>query len=71
VPGQAFRVDAHAIAALYLRGTLLAKLPAERVSTAFLEAFEAFLKTVHARGIVHLDTGGGSNMLMEAPRMMF
>ncbi|MBK6866005.1 MAG: hypothetical protein IPG91_22120 [Ideonella sp.] len=64
VPGQAFRVDAHAIAARYLRGTLLAKLPAERVSTAFLEAFEAFLKTVHARGIVHLDTGGGSNMLM-------
>lgn len=64
IPGEAFRVDGHAIAARYLSGTVLAKLPPERVDTAFLEAYESFLASVHARGIVHLDTGGGSNMLM-------
>ena len=66
IPGQAFRVDGHASAARYLDGTVLAKLPPERVGTEFLQAFEAFLSAVHARGIVHLDTGGGSNMLMLA-----
>lgn len=65
VPGDAFRVDCHAIAARYLSGTLLAKLSAERADTAFLEAYETFLAAVHGRGIVHLDTGGGSNMLMQ------
>ncbi len=66
VPGQAFRVDGHAIAARYLSGTVLAKLPGEQVGSAFLESYEALLAAVHARGIVHLDTGGGSNMLMQA-----
>lgn len=66
IPGDAFRVDAHAIAARYLDGTLFAKLPAERVTVAFLESYEALLAAVHGRGVVHLDTGGGSNMLMLA-----
>ena len=34
VPADAFRLDAHAIAARYLPGTTLAKLPPARVSTA-------------------------------------
>lgn len=66
IPAEAFRVDGHASAARYLHGTVLAKLPPERVGTDFLQAYEAFLGAVHARGIVHLDTGGGSNMLMLA-----
>lgn len=64
VPGDAFRVDAHALAARYLPGTTLARLPAGRIDTPFLEALECLLRQVHARGIVHLDTRGGGNMLM-------
>jgi hypothetical protein len=66
IPGEAFHVDGHAIAARYLRGRVLAELTAEQVDTAFLESYESFLAAVHARGIVHLDTGGGSNMLMQS-----
>ena len=51
VPGQAFRVDGHAVAAHYLSGTVLAKLPGEQFGTAFLESYEALLAAVHARGI--------------------
>jgi hypothetical protein len=66
VPADAFRLDAHAIAARYLPGTTLAKLPPGRVSTAFLEALERLVRRVHERGIVHLDTRGNGNMLMMA-----
>lgn len=64
VPGEAFRVDGHAIAARYLPGTILAKLPGERIGPQFLEALEALLARIHERGIVHMDTRGASNMLM-------
>lgn len=65
IPHDAFRVDGHALAARHLPGTLLSSLPAERVSTPFLEALETLLLRVHACGVVHLDTGGGSNLLMQ------
>lgn len=64
VPTEAFRLDAHAIAARYLPGTTLAELPAGRIDTRFLEALEGLLRRVHQRGLVHLDTGGCGNMLM-------
>lgn len=64
VPADAFRLDAHAIAARYLPGTTLAELPPGRVSTSFLEALERLLQRVHQCGMVHLDTRGGGNMLM-------
>ena len=64
VPADAFRLDAHAIAARYLPGTTLAELPPGRVSTSFLEALERLLRRVHQCGMVHLDTRGGGNMLM-------
>ncbi|MFO1395289.1 MAG: hypothetical protein U1F09_16190, partial [Steroidobacteraceae bacterium] len=64
VPGDAFRLDAHAIAARYLPGRNLGKVDADAVTTPFLQAFEALFAEVHARGVVHLDTGGGANMLM-------
>ena len=64
VPTDAFRLDAHAIAARYLPGTTLAQLPAERIDTPFLEALERLLRRIHQRGLVHLDTRGSSNMLM-------
>lgn len=64
IPAEAFRLDAHAIAARYLPGTVLAEVPAERAGTAFLQSYEALLAAVHARGVVHLDTGGSRNMLL-------
>lgn len=64
VPGSAFRVDAHAIAARYIPGATLGKVPAEWLNAAFFTALERLLQQVHARGIVHLDTRGTGNMLM-------
>lgn len=64
IPSQAFRVDAFAIAARYVPGRTLARVEGALVSTAFLISLEALLEQVHARGLVHLDTRGGSNLLM-------
>lgn len=64
VPEDAFRVDADAIAARFVPGTILAKLEATVISPAFLERLENLLRAIHARGIVHLDTRGASNVLM-------
>ncbi len=48
VPADAFRLDAHAIAARYLPGTTLAKLPPGRVSTAFLEALRGLKRLLES-----------------------
>ena len=65
VPSQAFRVDAFAMAARYVPGRALARVAAAEVGTPYLAALEALLNRVHARGIVHLDTRGGGNLLMQ------
>jgi hypothetical protein len=54
IPSMAFRVDAFA----------MARVEAPEVSTAYLAALESLLRQVHARGLVHLDTRGGGNLLM-------
>jgi hypothetical protein len=64
VPGDAFRVDAFAMAARFVPGRPLADMPKGPVSTAYLLALEALLRQVHARGLVHLDTRGGGNLLL-------
>lgn len=64
VPAQAFRVDAFAMAARFVPGRALADTPDGPFSTEFLLALEALLRQVHARGIVHLDTRGGGNLLI-------
>ncbi|MEG0821036.1 MAG: hypothetical protein RR101_05205 [Burkholderiaceae bacterium] len=64
VPADAFRVDGYAIAARFVPGKILAKLEPAQVTPEFLEQLEALLRAVHARGIVHLDTRGASNLLM-------
>lgn len=66
VPAQAFRVDAFAMAARFVPGRALADTPDGPFSTEFLLALEALLRQVHARGIVHLDTRGGGNLLIDA-----
>jgi predicted Ser/Thr protein kinase len=64
VPGDAFRVDSHAIAARFIPGVTLGNVAAEQLNAPFFAALERLLQQVHARGIVHLDTRGTGNMLM-------
>jgi hypothetical protein len=64
IPSRAFRVDAFAMAARFVPGRTLARVDDAQMSTAFLTALEALLQQVHARGLVHLDTRGGGNLLM-------
>ncbi len=66
IPSQAFRVDAFAMAARFVPGRTLGRVEIEdgRMSAEFLAALEALLQQVHARGLVHLDTRGGNNLLM-------
>ena len=64
VPAQVFRVDAVSMAARFVPGRALADTPDGPFSTEFLLALEALLRQVHARGIVHLDTRGGGNLLI-------
>jgi hypothetical protein len=65
VPAQAFRVDAVSMAARYVPGRALADTPDGPFDTGFLLALESLLRQVHARGIVHLDTRGGGNLLIQ------
>jgi serine/threonine protein kinase len=65
VPSQAFRIDAHAMAARFVPGRSLALLQDDAIDTDYLAALEALLQQVHARGIVHLDNRGGGNLLLQ------
>jgi hypothetical protein len=66
IPSMAFRVDGFAMAARFVPGRTLGRveLDGEPLSAQFLAALEALLQQVHARGLVHLDTRGGNNLLM-------
>jgi hypothetical protein len=64
IPSQAFRVDALAMAARFVPGRALSDMPNGPVATEYLLALEALLRQVHARGLVHLDTRGGGNLLI-------
>ncbi len=63
VPAQAFRVDAHAIAARFVPGVTLDRAPREQMNESFFLALESLFRQVHARGLVHLDSRGSSNLL--------
>ena len=65
IPADAFRVDAFAMAARFVPGRALATVKkSDGVGTDYLVALEALLREVHARGLVHLDTRGGGNLLI-------
>ena len=64
IPSQAFRVDALSMAARFVPGRALADTPKGPFATEYLVALEALLQQVHARGLVHLDTRGGGNLLI-------
>jgi serine/threonine protein kinase len=64
VATTAFRVDAHALAVTYLAGVPMNRAAAERLNGRYFAALESLFDAMHARGIVHLDTRGGGNMLI-------
>ena len=65
IPDRAFRVDRFAMAARFVPGKTLARVDGEQMTTPYLQALEALLEQVHRRGVVHLDTRGGGNLLMQ------
>jgi hypothetical protein len=64
IPSQAFRVDALAMAARFVPGRSLVTVQRGDVGADYLTALEALLMRVHERGLVHLDTRGGGNLLL-------
>ena len=64
VAQTSFRVDRFAMAVSFMEGDSLGKVPPETVTPTYLEAFEQLLKTMHARGVVHLDVRGTGNVMM-------
>jgi serine/threonine protein kinase len=65
VPSSAFRLDPHALAFRYIEGASLGRVAIERQTGAYFAALESLLRRIHARGIVHLDTRGTGNVLMQ------
>jgi hypothetical protein len=63
VPAQPFLVDAFALAARFIPGKTLDRAPPEQMTEAFFVALEALFRAIHARGLVHLDSRGSSNVL--------
>lgn len=65
VPTEAFMVTPHMLAIEYIPGRVLNRVPKEEVSPAFLEECEEIIRSIHARHLVHLDTRGTSNWVMQ------
>ena len=51
VSQESFRIDREAMAVLFMEGSNIGREP-ERVTPAYLEAFEELLRAMHARGVV-------------------
>lgn len=62
VPPDAFRLDACALAFGYVDGLNYGKAPV--AVPAYFVALEALMRSMHARGIVHLDNRGSGNVLV-------
>ena len=63
VSQESFRIDREAMAVLFMEGSNIGREP-ERVTPAYLEAFEELLRAMHARGVVHLDERGTGNVMI-------
>jgi predicted Ser/Thr protein kinase len=65
VPQGAFRLDRHALAYRYVRGTSIARPGGGGLPAEFYAALERLLQEVHTRGIVHLDVRNARNILVD------
>jgi len=69
IPGIAehpVRVDAFALAYLFVEGRALNEFPAGQPPADFFLALEAAVKTMHTRGIAHLDLRNRGNVLVDS-----
>ena len=69
IPGIAenpVRVDAFALAYLFVEGRALNEFSAGQPSTDFFLALESAVKNMHARGIAHLDLRNRGNVLVSS-----
>lgn len=64
IPAQAFRIDRHALAFLFIPGMPLSVSGPEWHTQAYFAALERLLAQVHERGIVHLDVRSSRNVLV-------
>ena len=69
IPGIAenpVRVDAFALAYLFVEGRALNEFPTGQPSVDFFLALESAVKNMHARGIAHLDLRNRGNILVDS-----
>ena len=65
VPKNAVMVTPYTLAFEYIKGTNINLAPKELIDEEYLLKCEELLKRVHERGVVHLDTRGKSNWLVQ------
>lgn len=63
-PLDAFRVDRFALAYRYVEGTTLPRAEPELLTPQFFESLEQLTKSMHARGVSHLDLRYRQNVLV-------
>lgn len=59
-----FRIDRFALAARFLPGRPLAQVRPDEVTSEYFVRLEALVRSMHARGLVHLDIRGPKNLLL-------
>ncbi|MCD6060267.1 MAG: hypothetical protein K0S16_578 [Moraxellaceae bacterium] len=64
VPGSVVRVDRFAFAYRHVEGLPLSCALMEKLPADFFQHLEALVEEVHRRGVVHLNLGQGSNILV-------
>jgi len=59
-----FRIDSFALAVRYLPGRALAQVLSDEFTPEFFLRLETLVRSMHARGLVHLDIRGERNLLL-------
>jgi len=65
VPAGVFRLDRHALAYRYVKGTSIWRPGADKLPTEYYRELERLLQQVHSRGVVHLDVRNARNILLD------
>lgn len=65
VPQNAVMVGPYTLAFEYIKGTNINMVSQELIDESYLLSCEDLLKAIHERGVVHLDTRGKSNWLVQ------
>ncbi len=66
IAGNPVRVDAFALAYLFVEGRALNEFPAGQPTADFFLALESAVRAMHVRGIAHLDLRNRGNILVDA-----